>query len=347
MSVKAKSSFPSTRYIGNKSKIISWIWDCIKDFDFHTVLDAFGGTGCFSYRAKEHGKEVTYNDILAFNFNVGLALIENSKIQVSEEEFNDCLLLKKDFPYENFIEKTFRGIYFTNKEDKWLDLVVQNIHSIDDVYKKSLLIAALGQACLIKRPFNLFHRKNLYLRFGNVKRTFYNKKCWDTPFQFYFKRFVKEYNTAIFSNKKKNSAINLDVFKLPVDFDLVYLDPPYMSEKHRVNYRGMYHFLEGIVHYYSWDDQIDYSKKTRKLKPHEKVNVWQRKGEIKTLLGDLISKFSRSIVVLSYRSDGYPSIEEIVTLFKEYKGKKPAVHSVPYKYALSEKLVSEALFVAD
>ena len=69
--------FPSTRYQGSKHRFIGWIWDCISSLDFDTVLDAFGGTGCFAYAAKTHGKTVHYNDILSFNAIIGKALIEN------------------------------------------------------------------------------------------------------------------------------------------------------------------------------------------------------------------------------------------------------------------------------
>ncbi len=41
-------NFPTTRYQGSKRKILPWIYDCIKDLEFDTVLDAFGGSGMVS-----------------------------------------------------------------------------------------------------------------------------------------------------------------------------------------------------------------------------------------------------------------------------------------------------------
>ena len=55
---KKESIFPSTRYQGSKSKIKDWIWDSIKDIEFNTALDAFGGTGCMAYLLKQKGKQV-------------------------------------------------------------------------------------------------------------------------------------------------------------------------------------------------------------------------------------------------------------------------------------------------
>lgn len=42
---KEIGNIPSTRYQGSKRKILPWIYDCIKDVGFNTVLDAFGGSG--------------------------------------------------------------------------------------------------------------------------------------------------------------------------------------------------------------------------------------------------------------------------------------------------------------
>ncbi|MBD3353455.1 MAG: DNA methyltransferase, partial [Candidatus Lokiarchaeota archaeon] len=68
----------STRYRGSKTKIIPYIWNIVKDLNFESVLDCFGGTGSVSYLFKKKHKQVLYNDHLRFNHIVGRALIENS-----------------------------------------------------------------------------------------------------------------------------------------------------------------------------------------------------------------------------------------------------------------------------
>ena len=79
--------FPSTRYQGSKRKIIPWLWDCFRELDFSSVLDVFGGTGSVSYLFKKMGKEVTYNDILLFNHEIGLALIQNNNESALKTRF--------------------------------------------------------------------------------------------------------------------------------------------------------------------------------------------------------------------------------------------------------------------
>jgi hypothetical protein len=52
MQIPELNKFPTTRYQGSKRKILPWISDCIKDIEFDTVLDAFGGSGMVSYLLK-------------------------------------------------------------------------------------------------------------------------------------------------------------------------------------------------------------------------------------------------------------------------------------------------------
>ena len=173
-------NFPQTRYQGSKRKLIDWIKLSLTDLKFQTTLDLFGGTGSVSYLFKTMGKTVTFNDNLKFNSIIAKALIENNTTTLSIEE---ALILFKKSPninYPNKIEKYFKDIYYNEEENRWLDVVITNINLIQDEYKRSIAFYALFQSCLIKRPYNLFHRKNLGIRNKDVLRTFGNKKTWDT-----------------------------------------------------------------------------------------------------------------------------------------------------------------------
>ena len=335
---------PSTRYQGSKYKIIKWIDYYTKDLKFDSVLDAFGGTGCVGYMFKKSGKQVFYNDSLKFNYYIGLALIENSKTILSE---NDIEIVLKEHPetkYPTFIYDTFHDIYFTDDENRWLDIVISNISRLDDQYKKALAYYALFQSCIIKRPYNLFHRKNLYIRTAEVKRSFGNKKTWDTPFEDHFIKFVEEGNNAVFNNGKTNKALYSDVFNLNDSADLVYIDTPYISAKGTgVNYFDFYHFLEGIVFYDKWPELIDESSKHKKIKNGK--NEWCNKGEIHAAFEKVFNKFRNSILVVSYRDDGTPTIQELVNMLRKYK-KSIEVKKLDYKYVLSNGNSKEVLIIA-
>lgn len=335
---------PSTRYQGSKYKVIDWIDYYTKDLKFDSVLDAFGGTGCVGYMFKKKGKRVFYNDFLKFNHLIGMALIENKATILSEGDIDSILRKDPTVQYPTFISDTFHDVYFTDDENEWLDFVSMNIRRIDDKYKRALAYYGLFQSCIIKRPYNLFHRKNLYIRTADVERSFGNKRTWDTPFDVHFRKFVKEGNEAVFDNGKENKSINLDVFDLNVGADLVYIDTPYISEKgSAVNYFDFYHFLEGIVSYDQWENLIDQKSKHKKIKNGK--SEWCRKGEIHNAFEKLFQKFRNSLLVISYRDDGTPTIDELVSMLMKYK-KSVDIQKIDYKYALSNGVSKEVLLIA-
>ena len=336
--------FPSTRYQGSKSKIVDWISFCTKDLKFDSVLDAFGGTGCVGYMYKQKGKRVFYNDLLRFNYYISLAIIENTNIQLTDDDVKFILNRHKNIAYPTFISECFDGIYFTREENLWLDMVITNIDRIENKYKKALALYALFQSCIIKRPFNLFHRKNLYIRTAQVQRSFGNKKTWDTSFVSHFIKFAREANQAVFCNDKNNQSFNEDVFNLDVTADLVYIDTPYISSKgNGLNYHDYYHFLEGMVSYAKWPKLIDVKSKHKKIKSQE--NDWCNTLEIHRFFDKLFDKFKNSILVVSYRDDGIPSTAELIDLLKKYKA-NVEVLKLQYKYVLSKNLSKEVLIIA-
>jgi adenine-specific DNA methylase len=339
------AKFPTTRYQGSKQKFVDWIWECVKDISFHSALDAFGGTGSVSFRLKEEGKQVTYNDILPFNHIIGKALIENRKIYLDDSEVDVLLRKDESITYPDFIERTFKDIYFTDEENRWLDIVSTNIRRMDDCYKQSIAYFALFQSCIIKRPYNLFHRKNLYVRLQEVERSFGNKKTWDTPFEVHFRKFVEEANNSIFDNGETCRSINQNVFDVEPNYDFVYIDTPYLNEKGiGVDYADFYHFLNGLVDYDNWNDRIDYKSKHFRLL--RQPNVWNDSETIHQAFEKLFSQFRHSTMAISYRSNGIPTIDELVCIL-ERLGKKVRIHqSNNMKYVLSTKESQEVLIVA-
>ena len=337
--------FPKTRYQGSKYKLREWIKEELNKLEFNSCLDAFSGTSSIAYLLKDMGKIVYTNDVLNFNYYIAKALIENNNEKITQEEINTILIKKEDFIYDNFIERTFEDIYFLTEENKWLDIVIQNIYEIENEYKKAMFLWAIYQATLSKRPYNLFHRKNLNLRTSEVKRNFGNKTTWDKPFEEHFKKFINEINNAIFNNNQNNKAFNLDVFDLDIKVDLVYIDPPYIPQKGSLTYyRDFYHFLEGITDYNNWFQNIDYKSKNKKLL--SKYNIWEDKVNINKAFKDLIYKFKDSKIMISYREDGTPSIEETSKILKDI-GKVVEIKTMDYKYALSKKQnIKEVLIIA-
>jgi adenine-specific DNA methylase len=340
----AAAIFPSTRYQGSKAKIADWIWRQIAEKDFVTCLDAFGGTGAVAYRLKQEGKQVTYNDILRFNYYIGQALIENNHEILEPHETESLLRRHGDLRYPTFIQDAFHDIYFTDEENAWIDQTVTNIRQLASPYKFAIAFFALCQACLIKRPYNLFHRKNLYVRLADVERSFGNKTTWDKPFEELFRAFVDEANRAVFDNGQENRAVNFDAVQVPGEYDLVYIDTPYISKSGTaVDYFNFYHFLEGLTMYDDWGQHVDYKSKHRRLLPRR--SVWADRSRIHSAFDSLFRRYRSGIIVASYRNDGIPSGSELLASLKKYKRNVRVKRYGHYKYVLSTNSKSQEILL--
>jgi len=340
-----QNPFPSTRYQGSKVKLSSWIWECVQDLKFQTVLDAFGGTGCIAHLLKRKGKTVFYNDILKFNSIIGKALIENSSVTLPLEEAER--LFEANPNAETFIQENFSGIFYTDEENRLLDNLVANIQELKNEFQRSLAWFALFQACIAKRPYNLFHRANLYLRMADVKRSFGNKTTWDKPLKEHFLQNLQEANQAVFWNGNHCQSMNFDVFKIPeTRFDLVYIDTPYISSRGvGTNYLEFYHFLEGMVHYSQWSRWIQPQYKHKPLR--QDLNLWTDKTRIGENFDRLFCKFQDSVLVISYRMDGLPSVDEFLKILSKYKTRIHIDRSPNYQYVLSTQVSGEILLIAE
>ena len=338
-------NIPTTRYQGSKRKILPWLYECLKGYDYGTVLDAFGGSGVVSYLFKRMGKKVTYNDLFKFNQLIGKSFIENNRVTLSEWDVEYIMS-----PSENantFISDNFHGIYYLDEENKLLDIIIYNIETLNVIYdgsklkyKQAIAYNALFQACLAKRPYNLFHRKNLDMRTRNVKRGFGNKTTWDKPFADHFRSFVKEINKSVVNSNFKCRAICQDVFSIKTGcYDLVYLDPPYLKKCGEGNessdYLRCYHFLEGIARYNNWSGLID-QKTLNKRIMHSFAPNYFKPANAPVVYERLVKKFSNSIIALSYRYGGTPSIEELSDTILKYK-EHLDVYDRHYKYALNKQ----------
>lgn len=337
--------FPSTRYQGSKRKILPWLRSYFDELNFHTVLDAFGGTGAVSYLFKLMGKEVTYNDELKFNSIIGKALIENSKVQLSEEEIG--IIAKPDhiIPAVQFVRNNFTDIYFTDEENLWIDKFMHNLMKLhggtmqEVEYKRSIAMFSLFQASMTKRPYNLFHRKNLYMRMNEVDRNFGNKTTWEKPFNVQVDKFSREANKAIFDNHRHCRALNESAFNLENEsYDLVYIDPPYVDhqgDNDTMDYLYCYHFLEGISNYEDWKDFIDYESKNLRFRKEFHSKQFTKYNVVESFK-HLFSVFQESIIVVSYKKNGLPTIETIVDLLQSVKP-NVKIFSKHYIYALNKQ----------
>lgn len=327
---------PVTRYYGSKRKLVEKIWNIFDELEleFDSVLDIFGGSAIFSYYAKTKNKTVIYNDIFKFNYLIGKALIENNNCNLTPDDFVNLTIPKDNVNYDSIVEDNYFGIYFTEEENKIIDIVVQNIQFLNEE-NKAFAYYVLFQACLIKRPFNLFHRKNLSLRLNHTKSNFGNKKTWEHSFEDLFYKFSQELQLFVFNNGRNNLSVNYSALNCPVNANLIYIDPPYFSMNgSHITYHSRYHFLEGLANY----NQIEQSLSNQKANKEILINdnsEFEVKLNFLTDLSKLIERYQNSVIAISYCSPGYPTIDDIANVVRTYKQNCHIANLGDYSYALN------------
>jgi adenine-specific DNA-methyltransferase len=293
------------------------------------------------------GKDVIYNDIFTFNCKIAEALLSSPRGVFTNEIAAQLLLPVEGREYQHFVEDIFRGIYYTDDEDRTIDTVVQNIMHLPQQQQASAYYV-LFQSCLIKRPFNLFHRRNLNLRENHVKSNFGNHVTWEKSFESLFKQFTDELNQFQFQQLPNVEIVNHSALECPSVADLVYIDTPYFNKKSSaVSYHARYHFLEGLVFYNDIPAHVNYDKVNREIQIHKSVEFESRSNYLNNL-NELLGHYPDSIILMSYTSEGYPSIEDLEAQLRRHKQYLETIYFGKYNFALnrSNKNRQEVLFIA-
>jgi DNA adenine methylase len=317
-------SFPPTKFMGSKQNLVNFIFEKISDLEYDTVFDAFSGSGVVAYEFKKRKKQVTTNDFLHFSYLTSKALIENNNNVLDDSTLEKLLEHRTDAP--QFVRSLYSNRFFKEDECIFLDSLWKNIQELKNEYDRAIAIGAACRACQKKRPRGIF--------------TVIGQKGWDgrkdlkLSLQEQFINAVFLFNRAIFDNGRKNTAIWSDILKVnDQSFDLVYLDPPYWSPLSDNDYVRRYHFIEGYSLY--WNNlTIDMKTKSKKFKSYNS-SFSNRESSIQALKL-LFEKYHKSIIVVSYASNSYPTKQEMVSLLEKTK-QHVSVFEVSHRYSFANQ----------
>jgi adenine-specific DNA-methyltransferase len=269
------------RYIGNKQKLVNWIFSIIKKEckNIKTFTDIFAGTGIISSVAVNEYEEVIINDFLDSNNIIYKAFFEQKKFD--EEKINYFIKnynnLNPNELKDNYFSKHFGGKYFSYDSAKIIGFIREDIEKnkknlTDKEY--SILIASLLYS--VDKIANTVGHYDAYFKKENIKDNFILKP-------------IKHINS--------NSKIVIykeDANKLAkkIESDLVYIDPPYNSRQ----YSRFYHILENLT---TWKKPKLYGV-ALKPKP-EKMSDYCRVSA-KEKLYELIYSLKTKYFVVSYNN---------------------------------------------
>jgi adenine-specific DNA-methyltransferase len=343
--------FPSTRYQGSKRKLICELNDALSDINFSSALDLFSGSGTVSLLLRFMGKTVTSNDYIAYNANTAKLFLTATNEKISSIDWYKTLVYSLETASLNqpcIVTERFDGVFFMEHENKQIDRFCQTIQD-EEPFTRCLLIYAVGQALMMKRPYNLFHRANLNMRSRNVKRSFGNAKTWETPILDHASKIIRELEKFPFpcglENHRTFEINTVNLRTLPMEVELVYLDPPYLNKRGAgTDYIQFYHFLDGLCDYTRFYD-ADESLANRPIIKQE--SRWNKHLTALEELSEICDYWRDSTLVFSYRNDGLPTNDEICDVFFNHGRAKPAFLNVDYKYALSHgKETKEQIIVS-
>jgi DNA adenine methylase/adenine-specific DNA-methyltransferase len=314
-------SFPQLRFMGSKVRLLPWLHEILRDLPFDTALDAFSGSGAVAYLLKSMGKRVTTNDALHLGATVATAVIENSDETLDRAAVDR--LVREGAHGERFIEDTFRGIFYTAEDLRFLDRLWANLRRMRSPYRRALALAAAIRGCMKRQP------RGVFTVAGDPERYKDGRRDLRLSLEEHFREQVEVYNRSVFSNRRTHRALRGDVFDVdPAGLDLVYLDPPYVPRADDNCYVKRYHFVEGLACYWRGVSLLEGSAVKKIRKPYTPFSY--RKDAI-AAFDRLFARFRRSILVLSYSSNGYPDLDVLTSLMRRYKG-SVAVHERDHRY---------------
>ena len=317
------SKYPATRYMGSKQSLLKQIASATGPFEFDTVLDLFAGSGVVSYLFKSLGKQVVSNDYMTMNTVLSQALIENTKIKLTDKDVD--ALLDNTSEYDTFVSDTFQDIYFTDEENSFIDMVRSNIKKIRNKTKRNIAMSALIRTCVKKRPRGIFTYTGFRYNDG--------RKDLTMSMEEQFRAAINVLNEAVFDNDQKNKSINKDAMEVNVKADLVYMDPPYYNPTSDNEYVRRYHFIEGLAK--DWKNvDMQWHTKTKKFKNYP--TPFSTRIGAYDAFDKLFKKHKDSIIMVSYSSSSFPTKDEMIGLISKYK-KDVEVLAIDYKYCIGNQ----------
>lgn len=322
------AAYPPTRFMGSKNKLLSQIWNIASQFEFNTAVDLFAGSGIVGYMLKAQGKSVICNDYMAMSATFTKAMVENNSVTLSDIEAKELMLPPN--LVDRFVENTFQGLYYSDADNRFIDILRTNIAALKNPYKQAIAMTALIRACIKKRP------RGIFTYIGN--RYDDGRKDLQKSFEQQFLEAVDVVNNAVFDNGQICKSIHGDAMEFKnTDVDLVYMDPPYYSPLSDNEYVRRYHFVEGLAR--NWQGvEIQEHTQTKKFKSYP--TPFSTRTGAAYAFDMLFQKFANSILIVSYSSNSQPTKDEMLAIISKYK-KHVEVVPVDYKYSFGNQRVAQ------
>ncbi|MBI4654516.1 MAG: DNA repair protein RadC [Nitrospirae bacterium] len=267
------------RYIGNKHKLLEWIFSIInKECSGDFFADIFAGTGVVSAVATKHFNHVLLNDFLHSNYAIYRAFFGNevwdkNKIDNIIKSYNN---IYSDDLDENYFSKKFGGKFFSSNSAKIIGFIRENIEKNKNNLTEReyyMLIASL-----------LYTADKIANTVGHFDAYFKKELTNDS----FFMKPIDPINVQEISIFQEDANILAKKIKV----DVAYIDPPYNSRQ----YSRFYHVLETLT---KWDKPKLYGVA---LKPEPENMSDYCRNNAKDKFAELVRDLDAQYLVISYNN---------------------------------------------
>ncbi len=334
------------RYIGNKSKLIPFIRQALKELGVTgtTACDPFAGTAAVARFLKAHGYGVTSSDIMSFSYALQWAYVVvdqppefRSLRNIAQDadplrtviHFLNELDPRPEFIFEHFSPEGAAGAthgrrYFTPENAAKIDAVRRRIWEWREEGKLNddehyILLAALIEAA--DRVANTTGVYAAYVKSWQLNAT--------RPLRLRPPRLVT-------GTGRRCRAYRRDALELVRElepFDLLYLDPPYNTRQ----YAGYYHIPELIAE--GWFAEPPKLRgKTGLVQDRNKRSEWSSRRHCEAAFQTLVAAAPCRHILMSYNTEGIISEACIERVLRE-RGISHTYHRLeqPYKRYRSDR----------
>lgn len=273
------------RYIGNKSKLLDFIYQSIKELGYgkeNTFFDVFAGTGVVANYFANNGYKTILNDNLysnfvAYNAFLGKGTIDQEKMLKFLQKYNNLHAVELN---DNYFSNIYANKYFSLNDAKVIGYIRDDIENNKDKLTSKeycYLITSLMYAT--DKIANTVGHFESYL----------NKKPEDKGITLNELEISKNVIPADIFNQDSNELVKA------IECDIAYIDPPYNARQ----YVNFYHVLENLAR---WNKPTEFEGNSMKFKRNELKSGYCRRNTAKKLFQDLIDSLKAKVIVVSYNN---------------------------------------------
>ena len=267
------------RYIGNKHKLIEWIFSILnKECKGDSFIDIFAGTGVVAAVASKHFNKIILNDFLYSNHIIHKAFF--SKGNWNQEKINNII---KDYNNingedldENYFSINFGGKYFSKNSTKIIGFIRENIEeNKNNLTEREYYILIASLLYSIDKIANTVGHYDAYFKREFIEDNFFMRPI--DP--------IEVETVSIFRE-------DANLLAKQIQTDIVYIDPPYNSRQ----YSRFYHVLETLT---KWDKPELYGVA---LKPEPENMSDYCRVSAKDKFTELVDNINSKYLVVSYNN---------------------------------------------